>query len=113
MGKFQPGHPKVGGRQKGSKNKFTRDLAEICEEKGFNPFEALLEMAQNPKTKGGIKLGALKELCEYLYPKRQRMEFEGAHYLHVVREIEELSKLPTEELKQLAQAELAKTNDPT
>lgn len=109
MGKFEPGHPKVGGRKKGSKNKFTRDLMEICETKDFNPFEALLEMAQNPKTKAGIKLGALKELCEYMYPKRQRMEFEGAHYLHIVREIEELSKLPTEELKKLADEEHAKS----
>lgn len=110
---FEKGRKKTGGRKKGVRNKINQNLAELCEQKGFNPFEALLDLAKNPKTKGGLKLGALKELCEYLFPKRRRMEFEGSAYLHIVREVEELSKLPTEELKRLAQEELEKTGDET
>ncbi len=108
---FQPGRSKTGGRKKGVKNKFNRDLAKICEDQDFNPFEALMDLAKNPKTKGGLKLGALKELCEYLFPKRRRMEFEGSAYLHIVREVEQLSKLPSAELKKLAEQELAREEE--
>lgn len=108
---FEKGRPKTGGRQKGVGNRFNRDLEALCAERGFNPFEAMLEFAQNPKTKGAIKLGALRELCEYIFPKRQRVEFEGSAYIKVVREIQELSKLPTDELKRLAEEELRKTEE--
>ncbi len=60
------------GRQKGTLNKKTEALHEICERKGINPFEALLEMAQHDDP--NIRLGALKEVCAYLYPKRKALE---------------------------------------
>ncbi len=108
---FEKGKPKTGGRKKGVRNKFNADLAKLCEDEGFNPFQALLQMAKDPKTKGGVKLGALSELCEYMFPKRRRVEFEGQAFVHIVREVEELSKLPTEELKRLAREELEKTSE--
>ena len=37
MAKFEKGHPKYGGRKKGSLNKHTRDMREIM----FKAFEAL------------------------------------------------------------------------
>lgn len=108
---FVKGRAKTGGRKKGVKNKFNSDLHAICEKEDLNPFEALIQMAKDPKTKGGVKLGCLSELCEYLFPKRRRVEFDGQAYVHIVREVEELSKLPTDELKKLATAELEKLTD--
>lgn len=108
---FVKGRAKTGGRKKGTKNKFNIDLAKICEEEGINPFQALIQMAKDPKLKGGVKLGALSELCEYVFPKRRRVEFDGQAFVHIVREVEELSKLPTEELKRLAREELDKPSE--
>jgi len=67
------GHPKYGGRKKGSKNKKTEELFEICARKKLTPFEALIDLALSTDDEG-IKLGALKELCQYLYPKRKAVE---------------------------------------
>lgn len=111
MSAFKPGHKKVGGRTKGTPNKFNSNLHAICAAKNLNPFEALLEMANNKETEPGHKLGALKELCEYLYPKRRRVEFEDDFLTGIAREIEALSKLSSQELKRLAQEEMDKIGD--
>lgn len=110
MSAFKEGHKKVGGRRKGTLNKLNSSLHDICQQKGLNPFEALLEMANNKETEPGHKLGALKELCEYLYPKRRRVEFDDEQIARVMGEIEALSQLPTKELKRMAQEELDKLN---
>jgi hypothetical protein len=72
---FQPGHERSGGRQKGTPNK-KRSLEEVCEEKGIDPFAALLEMAQDQSDKH-LRFQALKEVCQYLYPKRKTLEHSG------------------------------------
>lgn len=108
---FEKGKKKTGGRKLGTRNKFNSDLHALCEKEDLNPFEALLKMAKDPKTKGGIKLGALSELCEYLFPKRRRVEFDGQAFVHIVREVQELSKLPTEELKKIAKEEIEKLDN--
>lgn len=108
---FVKGRSKTGGRRKGTSNRFNSDLAKICEDEGINPFKALIEMAKDPKLKGGIKLGALSELCEYMFPKRRRVEFDGQAFAGIVREVEELSKLPTEELRRIVREELDKPTE--
>lgn len=105
---FEKGRAKTGGRKKGVKNKFNNDLSALCEKEGINPFEALLQMAKDPATKKGLRLGVLSELCEYMFPKRRRVEFDGQAFVHIVREVEELSKLSTEDLKKLVREELDK-----
>lgn len=105
---FEKGQKKTGGRQMGVKNKTTTILHEICELEGIDPFHALIKIANDPKTKTGTKVSVLKNLCEYLYPKRQRVEIDHQVYAHVVKEIEELSQLSTDDLKDLIRKEIDK-----
>lgn len=67
-----PGNPKSGGRKKGALNRKTVLLEELCEKKGIHPFEALLKLCVHPDV--SIQLGAIKEACSYLYPKRKAIE---------------------------------------
>lgn len=72
---FQPGHERVGGRAKGTPNK-RKSLEEVCQAKGFDPFDAMLEIAQDDSDKH-LRFQALKEVCQYLYPKRKTLEHSG------------------------------------
>ena len=69
VGKKTPGS----GRKPGTPNKKTQTLMEICDQEGLDPFRALLKLAKTAE-KEEIALGALKELCQYLYPKRKALE---------------------------------------
>ncbi len=98
---FVKGKPKTGGRQKGVLNKKSRTLLEICESKGFSPFEAMLELAID-----GDK-DMLKEVSQYLYPKRKAIEHsvdpalaEAADRLEQMNREEKIALLK-EELKKL------------
>jgi DNA-binding Xre family transcriptional regulator len=73
--KFEKGHKKLGGRQKGTLNK-KRNLEELFASMGLDPFSALAEIAANSE-KEDIRLSALKELCQYLEPKRKALEHSG------------------------------------
>jgi len=64
--------PPGAGRKKGTLNRKTADLVEICKEEGIDPFRALLRLAVSPNDQ--IKIQALKELCQYIYPKRKALE---------------------------------------
>ena len=66
------GHKKAGGRKKGTPNKKTEALMEICARKKLNLFEALLELCQDADKQ--IRLAAIKEACQYIYPKRKALE---------------------------------------
>lgn len=101
------GHPKYGGRTKGTPNKKTQSLFDKCEAHGFDPFEALLEMAQE-NIDPQIKLGALKEVCSYLYPKRKAIEHSGLTDPKILDELEKLSQLSEDELREVAKEELKK-----
>lgn len=61
------------GRKPGTPNKDTKDLLALCESKGLNPFEALIELALNAET-DDKKFDRLKEICQYIYPKRKAIE---------------------------------------
>lgn len=93
--KFQGGHKKLGGRQKGTPNKDTRTLLEICEQRNLNVFEAMVELAivEEDDCK---KFDRLKEIAQYLYPKRKAIEHSGEiknPYLEKSeKELEELVK---------------------
>ena len=70
------GHKKAGGRQKGTPNKKSQDLIQRCEDFGFDPFEALLSMARDSEDEL-LRFNAVKELCQYLFPKRKALEVSG------------------------------------
>lgn len=64
------------GRKKGTPNKMTQDLMKICEEEGVDPFRALLLVYKQAHI-ADTKLSALKEICQYVYPKRKAIEHSG------------------------------------
>lgn len=70
------GHPRYGGRTKGTLNKKTEDLMAICEAKGINVFEAMVELAVTEKHPDK-KFHKLTEVATYLYSKRKSLEHSG------------------------------------
>lgn len=77
MPRGHKGEPRTpgSGRQKGTANRFTQNLMEICKEKGLDVFEAMAEVALNPENPNQFQ--AMKELAQYLYPKRKSLEHSG------------------------------------
>lgn len=93
--------PPNSGRRKGTPNKSTQTLSQMCEEMSFDPFKAMLTLA-----KEGDK-DMLKEVCTYLYPKRKAIEhsvdpatLEAAEQVEQMSEKEKI-KVLEEELKRL------------
>lgn len=67
---FQKGHPRFGGRKKGSES-----LRALCEGKGVNPFVEMLELAM-AETDMDKKFYKLKELLPYLHAKPKEDEMD-------------------------------------
>lgn len=63
------------GRKKGTPNKKTQSLMELCDSGGFTPFEDMLKLTHHPDPE--LSFHALKEVCQYLYPKRKALEHSG------------------------------------
>lgn len=67
---FTPGHPKMGGRQKGSISKKNRELAdETFARLNFNPIERLCAIARRRSTPLELRIRALAELARYHSPR--------------------------------------------
>lgn len=77
--KFKEGDkkPEGSGRKKGQVNRKTQDLMDLCESKGINVFEAMLELVQY-ETDAKLRFERLRVLAEYLYPKRKALEVSNA-----------------------------------
>jgi hypothetical protein len=69
---------KTGGRQKGTPNKRTADLAERLEALGCDPVGELASLAMDPATEPALKARCYIDLLAYLYPKRKAVEVSGA-----------------------------------
>lgn len=70
---FEPGHKKIGGRQKGSPNKDTLRLIEKCKEANFDPlkeFFAKYSGIDNDEAACQILLKFMK----FIYPERKSVE---------------------------------------
>ena len=70
---------KTGGRQKGTPNKDTQALQERIAQRypGWDPVEAMAEIAQDDTNDVMIRLAALKEIAQYIHPKRKAIEHTG------------------------------------
>jgi hypothetical protein len=102
---FAPGHKKFGGRQKGTPNKPTTDLFEICRAKGINVFEAMLDqipLIQDPFA----KLTALEKIDQYLYSKRKALEVSHEFDEDLAQKATEYSQLTKEEQIEMMEKEL-------
>lgn len=89
------GHPRYGGRTKGTLNKKTQDLHEICAKHNIDIFEAMVIDAvnHNPEDKKGY-FDKLSEIAQYLYAKRKATEHSGEiGNPYAEKPLEELKKL--------------------
>lgn len=102
---FQKGQPKSGGRKPGSKNK-RLSVLEVCESLSLNPFEEMVKIAGAVEHER--RFDALKELCQYIEPKRKAIEHSGKIDPAVLEQAEEYARLSNEELRALIREELAK-----
>lgn len=90
--------PPNAGRKKGTPNRKTQDLEDLCAAKGINPFELLLEFTGPAPLE--IRFAALKEICQYLYPKRKAIEHSGEiTNPYMALSLEELEKKVKEKIK--------------
>lgn len=88
------GQSRTGGRKKGTPNKLTKELQELTEKLGIDPFEVLLRLAAGdwrglgypkgiaigpfgikcPTIDPSVRAKAASEACSYLFPKRKAIE---------------------------------------
>lgn len=51
----------------------SESLFELCDEMGFHPFAELMLLSIETDDES-VRASCLKELCQYLYPKRKALE---------------------------------------
>lgn len=87
MAKFEKGHPKYGGRKKGTRNKSS--IMEKFEEINFDVIAAIIEsIAAQPEY---MRADTLIKMLEFVYPKKKSMD---------------LNMVSDEELKQILMKKL-------
>lgn len=97
------GLPKTGGRKAGTPNK-RRSIEEVCQELGLDPFREMGRIASDVADPNRFQ--ALKELAQYLEPKRKAVELSGGLDMRVQQELESLMGLSEEELLALIKKEM-------
>jgi hypothetical protein len=72
---FKKGQPRPAnaGRKKGTPNRKTQDLLAICERLGVNPFESMVQAAQEI-IEPEARVNAWEKVCQYILPKRKAVE---------------------------------------
>lgn len=100
---FAKGHKLAKGRPKGSPNKRV-SVWETCEEMGLDPFKEMARIAGDRADPN--QFNALKELAQYLEPKKKAVEMSGNLDTRVVQAVEGLMSLSQEELRAIAEQEL-------
>ncbi len=66
-----------GGRQKGTPNKVTLDVAAKLAELGCDPFEGMAKIAMDPEASLELRGRMYAELAQYIGPKRKAIEVAG------------------------------------
>tara|TARA_R100000231_G_scaffold4794_2_gene8007 strand:- start:264 stop:656 length:393 start_codon:yes stop_codon:yes gene_type:complete len=96
----KPGTPRVGGRDKGTPNKKTVALQERVKKfmqkqgiKNFDPLVALAGIAVDKATPLKLKVESLKELAQYLHPKRRAVEVSGEQTINVQEKEKKLKEI--------------------
>lgn len=98
-GKPRGAKPEGSGRKIGTPNKGVSELMAKCEAMGVDPWEKLIEFLVFPG-EPQIRLQALKEICQYLYPKRKSLEHSGElNNTYLELPLDELESLVKQKLK--------------
>lgn len=72
---FEKGHKKLGGRKKGTKNKKALMCVEdILANRGVNPIEKLIDIAESVESTVEQKIKCWQEICKYTHPKLKSQE---------------------------------------
>ena len=75
-GGSKPGERRGGGC-KGTPNKKTMAVAEVLGELGLDPIKQMGQIAMDERVEVSIRVQVLKELCQYIAPKRKAVEITG------------------------------------
>ena len=75
-GGSKPGERR-GGRCKGTPNKRTLAVAEVLGELGLDPIKQMGQIAMDERVEVSIRVQVLKELCQYIAPKRKAVAITG------------------------------------
>ena len=68
------GLQKTGGRQRGTPNRATQELAEKLEALGCDPIEGMARLAMAAETAPALKVKCYAELAQYVHAKRKAVE---------------------------------------
>ena len=90
---FEPGHKLSTGRPKGSKNKDTETIAQICLRKNLSIAEVMVDTILDPHTSLERRDNYVFTLARYLYAQPKAIEISGSLGIDTSRQDEELAKL--------------------
>ena len=93
----QPGS----GRKKGTPNKMTQSVIDICAEMGFDPVRGLVQLALTAEDESN-RVTAHKELMKYIYPQRKAVEHSGTIDTGLQSIIESIKDKSEDELTKIA-----------
>jgi hypothetical protein len=65
---------KTGGREKGTPNNKTLEVAAILEEVGWDPIRGMAKLAMNPRNTPELRGRMFSELAQYLHARRKAIE---------------------------------------
>ena len=66
--------PKTGDRRAGTPNKRTKTVEDKLAALGCDPIEGMAKIVMDPTTDIGLRAQMLKELAQYVAPKRKSIE---------------------------------------
>ena len=76
--------PVGSGRKAGTPNKRTKTIEEKLETLGCDPIVAMARLAMDESEPSGLRFAALKELAQYVAPKRKAIEVSSAENQMVI-----------------------------
>ncbi len=76
--------PPGSGRKAGTPNKRTKSIEEKLEAMGCDPIEAMARLAMDENESSALRFAALKELAQYVAPKRKAVEVSSAQEPFVI-----------------------------
>jgi len=72
---FEEGHPKIGGRKRGTPNKIALIRADdLLLELDINPIQKLIEIAESDEASIDQRINCYKEIAKYTYPRLKLQE---------------------------------------
>lgn len=97
---FQKGRARTGGRKKGIQP-IRAKVEQLCNEMGYDPFEAQIVLAKSPKTGAQLKQRIASDLAQYVRPRLKSVEHSGPGGSAIPLDLGVLSDSELEQLQRL------------